>query len=164
MIRSITRAAAFAATLTLIASQALAHMTEVQFGELTFSQAFTRAMPPSAGTGGGYVTITNTGTEADRLIAVSSPAAPVAQLHQMKMDGDVMMMSELPDGIVIPVGESVALAPGGLHIMFMQVPAPFAEGDVVSVTLTFERAGQIDLELPVAPIGAKSAPIDHSGH
>lgn len=164
MIRLITRAAAFAAFFTLFASPVLAEMSEVHLGNLTLSHAFTRAMPPTAKAGGGYVTITNTGSEADRLIAVSSPAAPVVQLHQMKMDGDVMMMSELPDGIVIPAGGSVALAPGGLHIMFMQVPTPFAEGDTVSVTLTFEHAGKIDLELPVAPLGAKSAPMDHSGH
>lgn len=164
MIRLITRAAAFAATLMLIASPALAEMSGTRLGDLTISHAFTRAMPPSASTGGGYVTITNTGSTADRLIAVTSPAAPVVQLHQMKMDGDVMMMSELPDGIALPAGETVSLAPGGLHIMFMQVPIPFVEGDEVMVQLTFEKAGQIELALPVAPLGAKSAPMDHAGH
>ena len=83
----------------------------------------------------------------------------MVQLHEMTVVDDVMKMGEVPGGIVIPAGETVALAPGGLHIMFMNVPAPFAEGDTVPVTLTFEKAGSVDLELHVEALGA-TAPSD----
>ena len=137
---------------------------DIRLGDLSFSGAFTRAMPSSAKTGGGYVTITNKGTESDRLVSASSPAAPMVQIHEMKMEGDVMRIGELPDGIEIPPGETVTLAPGGAHIMFMNVPEPFAEGDEVAVTLTFQKSGRIDLVFDVQPVGATEAPKHHGDH
>lgn len=161
-----TLTAAIAASLLLGASPLIASDTSTDskmemkmsapiiLGALELTNAFTRAMPPAAKAGGGFVTIANTGNEDDRLVSASSPAAPVVELHEMRMDGDVMVMRELENGVFVPAGETVMLAPGGLHIMFMKVPTPFAEGEPVPVTLTFEKAGSVDIMLMVAPIGA----------
>lgn len=127
----------------------------VMVGPIELAGAFTRAMPPASKAGGGFVTITNHSGEADRLISASSPSAGLVELHEMKMDGDVMLMREMEDGIEIPAGGMVLLAPGGLHVMFMQVPTPFVEGEEVKVTLEFEKAGTTEIVMKVAPIGAK---------
>jgi len=126
----------------------------VMVGTLELTGAFTRAMPPGARAGGGFVTITNQGDKSDRLVSATSPAAPVVEIHEMKMDGDVMVMRQREYGVLVPAGETVLLAPGGLHIMFMQVPKPFVEGEDIAVTLTFEEAGPVEILLKVAPIGA----------
>ncbi|WP_082529576.1 DUF1775 domain-containing protein [Aurantimonas sp. Leaf443] len=143
-------------------------------GALAIEGGFVRAMLPGAKVGGGYLTIRNAGPEADRLVSVSTPAAGGAAVHEMAMEGEVMRMRALETGLAVPAGESVALAPGGLHLMFTDVAAPFAEGATVPVTLTFEKAGAVDLELPVlsprasAPDGAAqasgAAASGHAGH
>lgn len=134
----------------------------VMAGDLEIAGAFTRAMAPTAKAGGGFLSITNKGSEDDVLISASSPSAPVVQLHEMAMENDVMKMRELADGIAIAAGETVDLAPGGLHIMFMQVPEPFVEGEKVAVTLVFEKAGEVEVMLPVGGLADKMA--KHSGH
>ncbi|MHB1109256.1 MAG: copper chaperone PCu(A)C [Devosia sp.] len=131
----------------------------VTVGTLSLSGAFTRATLPNAPVGGGFLTITNTGGEADRLVGAASPVAQKVQLHEMTMAGDVMKMGELENGVEIPAGQTVALAPGGLHIMFMGLKAPFVEGGTVPVTLTFEKAGPVEIELVVGAVAA-----DHAGH
>lgn len=127
-------------------------------GDLQISAAWARAMLPGQKAGGGYLTITNAGTAEDRLVAASSPAAPKVEIHEMKVVGDVMVMRPLA-GLVIPAGATVELKPGGLHVMFMQVPQGFAAGGTVPLTLQFEKAGQVELQLPVRGAGE-----DHSGH
>jgi periplasmic copper chaperone A len=67
----------------------------------------------------------------------------------MTMEGDVMKMRELPSGLEIPAGGTVELKPGGFHLMFMGVKTPFKEGDTLKVELKFEKAGQVDVDLPV---------------
>ncbi len=136
----------------------------VTVGDLEISGAFTRATLPNAPVAGGYLTIANTGAEDDRLVAVSTPAAGMSQIHEMKMEGDVMKMNELPDGLVIPAGGSVSLAPGGYHLMFMDLRGPLVEGETVTVTLTFEKAGTVDVQLPVGSPAAKGPAMDHSMH
>ncbi len=142
----------------------LAVAADVTVGTLTISGAFTRATLPNAPVGGGFLTILNTGTEPDRLVAASTPIAGETQLHEMKMDGDVMKMAELPNGIDIPAGSTVTLAPGGFHLMFMQLTQPLVEGTRIPVTLTFEKAGTVEVELDVGSIGAKEPAMDHSMH
>jgi copper(I)-binding protein len=148
--------AAFAATV-LLAVPAFAHNGVVHLGPLNISAPFTRATLPNAPVGGGFLTVENTGTEADRLISASSPAADVVQIHEMSMQGDVMKMRELGDGLEIPAGQSVVLAPGGFHLMFMGLKQAFVEGTTVPVTLVFEKAGAVDLELPVMGSAADAA-------
>ena len=123
-------------------------------GTLEISGGYSRATLPNAPVGAGYITITNKGTADDTLLSATSPVAGVTQIHEMKMEGDVMKMTELPDGLVIPAGQSVALAPGGLHIMFMELKEPLVEGSMVPVTLTFATAGTVEIQLVVGSINA----------
>ncbi len=123
-------------------------------GSLKIGHPWTRATPPTAPSGGGYLTVTNSGATADRLVAASSAAAGQVQIHEMKMDGTIMRMRELDNGLEIPPGATVALAPGGFHLMMMGLKAPLKEATRVPVTLTFEKAGKIDIELMVMALGA----------
>ncbi|MFK0161160.1 copper chaperone PCu(A)C [Rhizobium sp. NPDC090279] len=138
---------------SLLSSIALAD--DVKVGNLTISAPYVRAMVPGAPVGGGYVTITNTGDTDDRLIAASSPRAATVQIHEMKMDNDVMIMRELSDGLPIPAGKTVELKPGGYHVMFLKVAEPFLQGQTVRATLKFEKAGSIEVDFPVGSIAAK---------
>ena len=152
--------AAFAATVLLVApayAQESAQHGAVQRGDLSITAPFTRATLPNAPVGGGFLSIQNSGAEADRLVSASSPAAAVVQIHEMSMAGDVMKMRELGDGLDIPAGETVTLAPGGLHLMFMSLNQAFVEGQSVPVTLVFEKAGPVELELPVLGAAADAA-------
>jgi copper(I)-binding protein len=129
-----------------------------KLGTLEIDQPWTRATPPTAKAGGGFMTITNRGAAADRLVAVRSGASGKVEIHEMKMDGSVMRMRELDKGLEIPPGATVALKPGGYHIMFMELKAPFAKDAKVPVTLVFEKAGSIDVELAVQAMGAQAPP------
>lgn len=137
--------------LLLIASPALAH--DYKLGALEIGHPWARATPPTAPTGGGYLSIKNTGTEPDRLLSASSPAAGTVQVHDMKMEGSVMRMRE-HGPLEIKPGETVTLAPGGMHLMMMGLKAPLKQGETVPLTLVFERAGKIDVELSVVAMGA----------
>jgi len=123
-------------------------------GSLKIGHPWARATPPTAPSGGGFLTVNNTGTTADRLVSATSPAAGQIQIHEMKMDGTIMRMRELENGLEIPPGATVALAPGGLHLMMMGLKAPLKEATRVPVTLVFEKAGKIDVELSVMALGA----------
>lgn len=127
----------------------------VTLGDLELTAGFTKAMLPGQPVGGGFVTIINKGSADDRLVSASSPRAGEVQLHEMTMQGDVMKMRQLPDGIPVPAGKTVELTPGGLHMMFFKVTEPFQAGQTVQVTLTFEKAGKVDVVLPVGPAKAK---------
>ncbi len=132
----------------------------VTIGDIEITGAFTRATLPGAPVAGGFLTLTNKGSEEDRLVAVETEIAKEGQIHEMAMEGDVMKMRQLPDGIVIPAGESVELAPGGLHLMFMGLNGAIAEGDAVPVTLTFEKAGSVSVDF-IAGASAAPAPASH---
>ena len=122
--------------------------------DIKITGGFTRATLPNAPVGAGYLTITNMGDADDRLVSARSDVAGSTQIHEMRMEGDVMKMTELPDGLVIPAGGTISLAPGGYHLMFMDLKQAFTEGESVSVTLTFEKAGSVEVELPVGSINA----------
>ncbi|MBX4948203.1 uncharacterized protein YcnI/copper(I)-binding protein [Rhizobium binae] len=121
----------------------------VKAGDLEISGGFAKAMLPGQPVGGGFFTVKNSGQTDDRLVSVTSPAAGEVQLHAMETKDNVMRMRELKDGIVIAAGETVKLEPGNLHLMFQKVKTPFKQGDTVPVTLTFEKAGKVDLVLQV---------------
>jgi copper(I)-binding protein len=148
----------FVRILSVVAATLLASPTWAQdykLGSLEISQPWTRATAPTAKAGGGFVSITNKGTAPDRLVAVRSTVSDKVEIHEMKMDGNVMRMRELDKGLEIPPGATVTLKPGGLHIMFMELKAPLAKDTKIPVTLVFEKAGSIDIELPVQAIGAQ---------
>jgi len=127
-----------------------------KLGSLEISGGFARATLPGAKTGGGYFTVTNTGDTDDKLVAISSPAAAMSELHAMSMKGSVMEMRPAESGIDIPAGKTVRLTPSGLHVMFMNITRPFKEGTTIPVTLTFAKAGKVDLTLDVLGIAAKA--------
>ena len=129
---------------------------DYKLGALEIGQPWARATPPSAPAGGGFLKITNTGSTPDRLVSASSPAAELVQVHEMKMEGNVMRMREVDKGLEIPAGGSVTLAPGSYHLMMMGLKAPLKQGSPVPLTLVFEKAGKIDVELAVESIGAQA--------
>ena len=123
----------------------------VTAGDLEITRLYTRATLPNQPAGGGFLTVTNSGAEGDRLIAAASDISGRVEIHEMTMDGDVMRMRELADGLPIPAGETVELKPGGYHIMFMDLDRPFVEGEAIDVLLTFEKAGDVPVTLIVGP-------------
>ncbi len=127
---------------------------------IVVSKAWTRATPPNAPTGVGYLTITNNGSEPDSLVAVKSPLAGEAALHQTRMEDNRMQMRPLKGGIAIPPGGRVELKPGGTHIMLMQLKSSIAAGTSVPIVLSFERAGDVKATLKAAPIGATEPPAN----
>lgn len=137
-----------------------------KIGDLTIGHPWTRATPGGAKIGGGYLSITNNGTTPDRLVGVSLSVAGHGEIHEMKMDGGVMTMRPLTDGIAIKPGETVKLEPGGYHAMFMDLKEPLKEGTMVKGQLQFEKAGKVDVEFKVDAIGATGKtsgdmPMDH---
>jgi copper(I)-binding protein len=120
---------------------------------------------PAAGAkaAGGYMGITNSGTEADKLIGVETDAAAEAQLHISQVGADgVATMTHL-DFIEIPAGDTVVLERGGLHVMLMGLTGTLTEGDMVKATLTFEHAGKVEMEFMVDPPGGEGhSKMDHS--
>lgn len=141
----------FAAALTLgsLLSLADAHAHEVKVGDLVIGHSWARQSPMGADVAAGYMTITNTGKVDDRLVKATAAITATVQLHEMKMEGDVMKMAEIPGGIVIPAGATIELKPKSLHIMFMDLQAPVMEGEEIAGTLTFEKAGTVDIKYEV---------------
>jgi periplasmic copper chaperone A len=128
--------------------------------QVQVEKPWTRATAPGAQVAGGYMTIRNAGA-ADKLVSASSPAAAKVELHTHINDNGVMKMREVPGGYVIPAKGSFELKPGGAHLMFMDLKAPFKEGDKVPVKLKFEKAGEVDAEFQVGGMGGSAAPAGH---
>jgi hypothetical protein len=106
---------------------------------ISVTDAWARATMPGQKVSGAYMQIQS---DADaRLVGVSSPAVPRVEVHEMKMDGDVMRMREV-QAIDLPKGKAVSLQPGGFHIMLMNLPKPIAAGEVIPLTLTVESGGK----------------------
>jgi copper(I)-binding protein len=163
-----TRFLATALALALSASAAFAH--DFTVGNLEVHHPASKATLPGQPVGGGFMTITNKGTEADRLVSITAPdVSDDVQIHEMAVENDVMKMRQLPDGIEIPAGAKLELKSGGLHIMFMRIKHPFKEGETFKGTLNFEKAGTIDVDFTIgsAKPGARpaeGASSNHQGH
>lgn len=134
-----------------------AHPDRYVLGALTIAGAFSRATLPGAPVAGGFFSVTNDGALDDRLTAAASAVAGRVEIHEMAMVGDVMRMRELPEGLVIPAGGTVALEPGGYHVMLMELKAPLVEGETVELVLTFEAAGEIAIPLEIRAPNARGA-------
>jgi copper(I)-binding protein len=143
------------AVLAALLALAPARADEVKAGDLVISHAWTRATPNGAKIGGGYLTIENKGSAPDRLIGVSADVAGTVQVHEMSMVGGVMKMRPVEKGLTIDPGKTVKLAPGGYHLMMMDLKSQLKQGDKVPVTLEFEKAGKVTVSLDVAGIGAQ---------
>lgn len=126
---------------------------EAKAGDIVIQKPWARATPKGADVGAGYLTIRNNGAAADRLTGGSADFASV-EVHEMKMEGGVMKMQELKDGLAVPAHGSVGLAPGGYHIMFTHLTHPLTQGETVKATLNFEHAGPVEVEFPVLGVAA----------
>ncbi|KQT79835.1 copper resistance protein CopZ [Methylobacterium sp. Leaf465] len=133
---------------------ARAAASSVKAGDLSIETPWMRATPGGAKVAGGYVRVTNTGSQADRLVGASIPLAGRTSIHSMTMEGGVMKMAPVEGGLVIKPGETVELKPGGLHLMFEDLASGPKAGETVEGTLRFERAGTVPVTFSVAPIGA----------
>lgn len=142
-----------AAIAVLIGLPALAENSTIMIKD-----AFARSGPQS---GAAFFTIMNEGDADDRLVAVQSDAAARVELHtHIEGENGVMKMRPVEDGFAIPAGGMHALERGGDHVMFMGLDVPFEQGATVAVTLTFEKAGDIALDIPVD----NDRQSGHSGH
>ena len=138
------------------ATQAATAPATVKAGDLSIEQPWMRATPAGAKVAGGYVRVTNTGKEPDRLVSVAIPLAGHGSIHSMTKDGDVMKMAPVEGGLAIAPGQTVELKPGGYHLMFEDLTGAPKAGESITGSLTFERAGLVPVTFTVAPIGAQA--------
>lgn len=148
---------ALATFLSVAAGAAQAH--DYTLGALHVDHPWSRETPAAAPVGGGYLKVENKGATADRLIAVESAASAKVELHEMSVIGGVMKMRPLDKGLEVPAGGTLELKPGGYHVMFVGLKAPFRAGDKVKGTLVFEKAGRLDVDFDVEAMTAK--PMNH---
>lgn len=147
------RFAFISALVGMLLSPVMAH--EYTVGSLKIGHPWARATPKGAGVGGGYMTITNTGTAPDRLIGGATDIAGRFEIHEMSMDKGIMKMRMLPKGLEIKPGETVTFKPGSFHVMFMELKERLVQGKRFKATLVFEKAGKVDVEFAIDSIGAQ---------
>ncbi|PAT41101.1 hypothetical protein CK623_02210 [Vandammella animalimorsus] len=144
------------------AGAGLAQAQQYRLKELEISAPHARASRPGVPNSSAYFAVTNHGQQADRLVSASSPAAERTELHDMKIDNDVMRMFQV-EGIELPAGQSLTLGQGNkLHVMLMQLKQPLQAGQTIALTLQFEKAGAIDIQVPVKE--HKMGGHEHHGH
>lgn len=136
---------------------------EAATSQISVISPWSRETAEGQNAGGAFMTITNSGTAADRLTGGSTTVAGEVQVHTVDMTDGVMRMRQLTDGLEIPAGGSVTLKPGSFHIMLMQLKQPLRQGEAVPVTLTFEHAGPVEIELAVQPVGAQGPATEAAG-
>lgn len=119
-------------------------------GEIMVDDPYARSSGPSAKSGAIFMVLMNQGATDDRLIAATTEAAARAELHTHISDANgVMKMVEVEEGFAVPAHGSHALARGGDHVMLMGLTRPLNDGDMITLTLSFETAGEITVEVPV---------------
>lgn len=131
---------------------------EFKAGDIEVGHPWSRVTPAGASVAGGYFTLENEGTAADRLVSATAEIAGKTEIHEMSVKDGVMTMRALPDGIAVPAGAKVAFAPGGYHLMFLGIKAPLTEGESFKGSLTFEKAGTVEVSFKVEGMaGPKSS-------
>ncbi|SEJ58382.1 hypothetical protein SAMN05216201_11194 [Pseudomonas linyingensis] len=155
-IRSLTLAALLACVLP-----SFAH--EYKVGELTIDHPWSRELPPNAPAGAAYFTLHNQGAEADRLIAASSPRAQKSELHTHLQQDGMMKMVQIP-GVDIPTHGEVVFQPGGNHVMLFGLSQPLKAGEQFPLTLEFEKAGKVDVQVKVESADDHAMPMQHDAH
>lgn len=137
----------------------LAFSATAAFAQVEVKDAWARATVPGQKATGAFMKLT--AKDGVKLVSASSPAAGVTEVHEMKMEGDVMKMRAIP-GLDLPAGKTVELKPGGYHVMLMDLKAPLAKDSQVDVTLVFKDAKGVESKQTVKmPVNA-AAPMDHS--
>jgi periplasmic copper chaperone A len=150
----------FAFALSSVTSQAVfAH--DYRAGDLEIVHPWSRATPEGARVAAGYARIVNHGAEADRLIAATGEIAGRTEIHEMTVNAEGVMTMRPVDGLEIPAGGELALEPGGYHVMFFDLAATRAAGETFAGSLTFEKAGEVEVEFAVEAMGGGAM---HGGH
>jgi copper(I)-binding protein len=164
MIRTTLAAALLGSTLLLAACNEASEApaaTETAASIIAVTEPWSRETAEGQNAGGAFMTIANTGTAADRLTGGSTPVAGRVEIHAVDMEGGVMSMRQLADGLEIPAGGEVTLKPGSFHVMLMDLKQPLKAGDKVPLTLTFKGAGTVETELVVKPAGTIAPEMKH---
>lgn len=126
-------------------------------GDLRLIRPWARATAGPARNGAAYLEIHNTGSETDLLTGVETDASARAHIHETTLEDGVMKMRAL-GALEIPAGGSVIFKPRGLHIMLMNLKAPLRQGETLTLTLSFEKAGSIRVPFRIGPPGGMRAP------
>jgi copper(I)-binding protein len=132
-------------------------------GGITVAGPWARASAGRARNGAAYFTVLNKGAKTDRLIGVQTPIAKKAQLHEHRASNGVMRMRRVVGGLTVAPGGRLSFAPRGRHVMLMGLGKPLKAGDGFPLTLVFERAGRITVNVAIHPIGG-SAPVPKHRH
>lgn len=146
----------------LFASMHAVRAHEFKAGDLEIEHPWSRATPAGAKVAGGYLVITNDGSQPDRLVSISSDISEKSELHEMAVKDGVMTMRKVDGGVEIPAKGTLKLAPGGYHLMFIGLKKQPKQGEKFAATLTFEKAGPVAVEFAVEAMGADGMKMD--GH
>jgi copper(I)-binding protein len=123
-------------------------------GEIEVRQPWSRATPPGARVAAGFMEIRNNGAQPDRLVSASTGVAKRVEMHITQREGEIMKMRPVK-AFEIPARERITLRPGGSHLMLVDVTRPLRKGERVAMTLRFERAGELEIELEVQELGSR---------
>jgi copper(I)-binding protein len=157
------RAFAYAALLSLVLTTPV-QAEDVKTGDLVITQPWSRATPGGTKVAGGYLTIENKGSTPDRLVSGSTNVAKKIEIHEMAVNNGVMTMRPTDGGLVIEPGKTAKLAPGGHHLMFLELNSPIKQGDALAVTLKFEKAGEVKVLFDVQGVGAQGPDASTEQH
>lgn len=141
-----------------------AQQHQTRAGDIEVTLPWSRATPPGAPVAAGYLSIRNRGDIGDRLMAIHSDAVDRVEIHVMQHDAGLLRMRRLDGGLPLPPGDTVVLAPGTAHLMFIGPGKGFVEGAAIPATLVFETAGEMDVSFEVRPITATGSSTPHSHH
>ncbi len=160
--------ALIATTMTVLLSS-ISFADNVKVGDLEIMHVQARATPPGAMTTGGYLIIRNHGSVEDTLIGASATFAGKTEVHEMKMEGKIMKMRRLEEGLLIPAGGEVRLESGSYHLMFMRLQQALKPGESYQGTLEFANAGEVEISFEIMAIKGhgmkhKKHGGDHAGH
>lgn len=147
--------------LTILAFQSIAFADS---DAIHIHDAYIFETPPNAPVAGGYLTIINHSDVDDRLVSAATNLAQETQIHTMSMENDVMRMQELAEGLAVPAGETVILKQGAEHLMFMQLNQAPKNQQRYTVTLRFEKAGDIAVEFTTVKMSEKTNHKNHDKH
>lgn len=142
----------------LITTPALAH--DYTQGEVTIEHPWSRPTPPGTPMGVGYMSITNNGSRDITFTSASTPRAGGVSIHESRTTDGLMSMRPLESGLTVPAGGTVELKPHGYHLMLEKLKGPLKEGERIPLTVTFEGAEDMEVELNVEPLDGVSKPMD----
>jgi len=147
-----------AAAIVLAAATTGVQAHTFKAGDIAIGHPYARATAPGQPTGGAYLRLENHGAQGDKLVSASADVSRSVELHEMQMQGDVMRMRQIA-AVDIPAHQSVVLEPGGVHIMLVGLKAPLKQGERFQMTLKFEKAGEVKVDVVVEAVNA--GPMKH---